>query len=101
MYRNARALERAFEERQSAVRRTIADCGHLAPALLGARERLEADLARQGLLRDAGPGTAPRPGRVRRWCGAQAIRLGAWLGGDGVPTRTALPATPQTPPGLP
>jgi hypothetical protein len=97
MYRNARALQRAFEDRQFEVTRTIADCGHFAPAVLAARERLEAHLAQQELLRDAGPWPESGPGRFRQWCGTLAIRLGTWLSGERSPLSTALPATTQPP----
>jgi hypothetical protein len=94
MYRNARDLQRAFEDRQSEVLRTVADSGHLAAAVLAAQERLRSELDRKTLLRDAGPGPVPRPGRLRLWCGALAIRLGGWIGGD----QLKLPAPSRTEP---
>jgi hypothetical protein len=101
MYHNARALQRAFEDRQSDVFRTVADCGHLAPAVLAARERLQSGLDRNALLRDASPGPAPRPGGFRLWGGALAIRVGAWIAGDLPGLTTTLPSTSQTEPRLP
>jgi hypothetical protein len=101
MYRNAREMQRAFEQRHFEVVRTVADCGHLAPAVLAARERLQSHLDRAELLRDAGPSPAPRPGRFRQWCGAQAIRLGGWIHGDPMALATVRPTTRQTEPPLP
>ncbi|HEY7029975.1 MAG TPA: hypothetical protein VH482_01545 [Thermomicrobiales bacterium] len=101
MYHNARALQRAFEDRQSEVLRTIGDCGHLAPGVLAARERLQSEIDRKALLLNAGPKPAPQPGRFRHWCGALAIRLGGWLGGDPLALNTKLPTTSRTEPRLP
>ena len=97
MYRNARALQRDFEDRQYDVLRTVATCGHFAPAVLAARERLDAELARKALLRDAGPMPEPRPGRFRLWCGELTIRLGTRLAGAGSPLNTTHPTSPQPP----
>lgn len=101
MYRNARQMQQTFDDRRSEVLRAVADCGHLAPAILAARERLESEMERNARLREAGFGSERRPGRFRHWCGALAIRLGAWIGGDSPALGTPLPAPPQTEPRLP
>lgn len=73
--------QRAFEERQHEVLRTIRDCGVFAPAVLESRRRLADEMARNALLRQAGPFRPQPPGPLRHWLAKQLLALGTRLAG--------------------
>jgi hypothetical protein len=92
MSQSARSLEQAFAAQQARMLNVVADYRHCAPARFAADERLAAALAHHALVGDAPPRPARRHGPPRRWCGARLVRLGAWLGGTGVPVDATTPA---------
>jgi hypothetical protein len=85
MSQSARSLEQAFAAQQARVLDVVADYRFFVPARLAADDRLAAALAHHALVRDAPPVPDRSHGPARRWCGARLVRLGAWLGGTGVP----------------
>ncbi len=92
MSQSARSMEQGFAAQQARILHIVGDYRQFAPTRLAADERLAAALAHHAVVGDAPPAPARRPGPPRRWCGARLVRLGAWLGGTGVPVDATTPA---------